>query len=80
VSAFLRYTLSRIALFLIAALALGLFGIDGLYAILGALIISSIASIFLLRNQRMALSAQVANRADRMRERMDQATRKEDDL
>jgi UPF0716 family protein affecting phage T7 exclusion len=80
VSAFLRYTLSRIALFLISALLLGLLGFEGLYVILGAIIISSIASIFLLRNQRMALSARVADRADRMRQRMDEATRKEDDL
>ena len=63
-SAFLRYTISRMALFLIAAVLLGLLGLDGLWMILGALVISSIASIFLLRNQRAALSERVAQRVD----------------
>jgi UPF0716 family protein affecting phage T7 exclusion len=52
------------ALFLIAAVLLGLLGLDGLWMILGALVISSIASIFLLRNQRAALSERVAQRVD----------------
>lgn len=66
-SAFLRYTLSRMALFLIAAVGVSLLGLDALWTILIALLLSSIASIFLLRSQRAALSAHVSDRVERRR-------------
>lgn len=66
-SAFLRYTLSRMALFLTAAVLVSLMGLDALWTILIALVISSIASIFLLRNQREALSSAVVTRAEQRR-------------
>jgi UPF0716 family protein affecting phage T7 exclusion len=65
VSAFLRYTLSRLGLFLISAVLLGLVGLSGLNLALAALVVSAIASFFLLRQQRAALSARVAERVDR---------------
>lgn len=64
-SAFLRYTVSRLALFVIAAALLSLTGMTGLYLVLAALVLSAVGSLVLLRNQRTALADEVAARAER---------------
>ncbi|MFZ5851857.1 MAG: DUF4229 domain-containing protein [Actinomycetota bacterium] len=80
--AFWRYTLSRAGLF---ALTFGLLylvagrRVDVLLVALLALLVSGLLSYVLLRGQRDALAAQVAERARRAQQRMDAATRAEDD-
>lgn len=64
-TAFFRYTLSRMAIFAIAVALLSLAGMNGLWLLLAALVLSSIASIFLLGNQRAALADEVAKRVNR---------------
>lgn len=72
-SAFLRYTVSRLALFVIAAALLSLTGMTGLYLVLAALVLSAVGSLVLLRNQRAALADEVAARAERRLRREDQS-------
>lgn len=71
----MRYATLRIATFLVSLAVLwGLVAATGhvvtgngvLYLMMGALLISGVASFFLLSRQRDAMSAQVAARAERM--------------
>ena len=52
---------------------------DFLTAVLVAFLISAIASIFLLRNQRAALSTSIATRAERANQKMAERAAVEDD-
>jgi hypothetical protein len=74
----LRYATLRIAIFVLSLAVLwGAVALTGhivtgngvLYLMMGALLISGIASFFLLSRQRDAMSAQVAARAERMTDR-----------
>ena len=71
----LRYATLRIAIFVVSLAVLwGAVALTGhivtgngvLYLMMGALLISGIASFFLLSRQRDAMSAQVAARAEKM--------------
>ena len=85
-SSFGAYTLARLALFL-ATFAV-LWGVGHafwasttanlLWAAFVALLISSVASLFLLRRLREALARDLAKRADRMSRRYEAARARED--
>ncbi|MCZ3388153.1 MAG: DUF4229 domain-containing protein [Actinomycetia bacterium] len=72
------YSLARLVLFIVPFAVL-YFVADFLTAVLVAFLISAIASIFLLRKQREALSASVATRADRANQKMAERAAAEDD-
>lgn len=74
----LTYSLGRLVLFTVP-FALLYFVADFLTAVLVAFLISAIASIFLLRKQREALSTSVATRADRANQKMAERAAAEDD-
>jgi hypothetical protein len=84
--AFLTYTAARIALF---AVTFGIvWGIASIFfesgntfsllVLLVALILSSVASIFLLADLRNKLALNVQQRAERMTERLEESRRAED--
>jgi membrane protein implicated in regulation of membrane protease activity len=72
------YSLARLVLFIVP-FALLYFVADFLTAVLVAFLISAIASIFLLRKQREALSGSIATRADRANQKMAERAAAEDD-
>jgi uncharacterized membrane protein len=63
-----------VVLFALFALVIG----NAFVAVMTAAIVSSIASIFVLRKQRDALSAAIASRAERANERMAERAASED--
>lgn len=71
------YSLARVVLFIVPFVAL-YFVADLLTATLVAFVVSAIASIFLLRKQREALSASIATRADRANQKMAERAAAED--
>lgn len=86
--AFVLYTIARLALF---AAAFGLIwllfarwlewsAVSALYTAIVALIISSVASLFLLRSLRDEFAAHVARRADRAKAAYDARRAAEDDV
>jgi uncharacterized membrane protein len=72
------YTLARVVLFVVP-FAVFYFLADLLSAVLLAFVVSAIASIFLLRNQRAALSTSIATRAERANQKMAERAAAEDD-
>lgn len=84
--AFLTYTAARFALFamtfaavwLIASIFFESSNTLNLLVLLVALILSSVASIFLLADLRNKLALNVQQRAERMTERLEESRRAED--
>ena len=84
---FIVYTALRLGLF-VAALAIitgvwfrvsdQMSGVEGLVVLGLALLVSGVASYFLLNRQREALARRVELRAERMQQRFEQAKAKED--
>ncbi len=72
------YSLARLVLFVVP-FAILYFVADFFTAMLIAFLISAIASIFLLRKQREALSTSIATRADRANQKMADRAAVEDD-
>jgi hypothetical protein len=84
----LRYVTLRMAFFVVslgvlwgvvAATGHAVTSSGGLYLTMGALLISGIASFFLLNRQREAMSAQVSARAERMVKKIDSSASMEDE-
>ncbi|NHC44159.1 DUF4229 domain-containing protein [Motilibacter aurantiacus] len=69
----------RTALLVVVALVLSLMGVNGVLALLIALVVSSILSLKLLSKQRDAVSEAIAARLDRTRGRLDSAAASEDE-
>lgn len=62
--AFVVYNVGRLLLFVAATVLLfGVFGLNGLELLLGALVLSALLSVFVLRRQREDLGAAIAARA-----------------
>ena len=76
--ALLRYTTLRLALFILSFLILILVGMEGVFAAIGAIILSSVLSLFLLKNQRNALAQTMMSRQAKWSQKMKDATTKED--
>lgn len=72
------YTLARVVLFVVPFAAL-YFVADFFTALLIAFLFSAIASIFLLRKQREALSVSIATRAERANRKMAERSAVEDE-
>jgi uncharacterized membrane protein YphA (DoxX/SURF4 family) len=72
------YSVARIALFLVVFGAAVLLGLATVWALVVGLIVSMVASFFLLSRQRDAISANVVARAERSRQRMAERTAAED--
>jgi len=72
------YSLARVVLFVVPFAVLYFF-VPLLTAVLAAFLISAVASIFLLRNQRAALSTSIATRAERANQKMAERAAAEDD-
>ena len=62
-SPFVVYTSSRLVLFVLTAVMLGLLGMHGVLLLLVALVVSGLLSYVLLSKQRDAMSVAVVNRA-----------------
>lgn len=78
--AFLAYTLLRVLIFAVVWLLLvWLTPLEGVYAIVMAILISGILSIPLLSRQRDGVSVGISNFFRRMNERIDASARAEDD-
>lgn len=78
--AFLAYTLLRVLIFAaVWLLLLWLTPLEGVYAIVMAILISGVISIPLLSHQRDAVSVGIAGFFRRMNERIDASARAEDD-
>lgn len=75
----LRYTALRLALFLGALAVLYLLQMRGVWLLLTAVLVSGIASLVLLSGPRDAMSGAVSGRVQRVRERLDEDARVEDD-
>ncbi|WP_194893805.1 DUF4229 domain-containing protein [Catenulispora pinisilvae] len=84
----MRYATLRIAIFIVSLAVLwGLVAATGhivtgngvLYLAMGALLISGVASFFLLSRQRDAMSAQVTRRTDRLADRFEANAAMEDE-
>ena len=73
------YSLARILLFFASVGVLYLLQLRGLWLLLGAIIVSALASLALLSRQRDAMSAAVADRLERARRRIDEGAGSEDD-
>lgn len=63
--AFALYTVGRFVLFGFALGVLSLLGLSGPLGVVAALVVSSIASLFLLRRQRDLLARALAERTER---------------
>ncbi|MGN6090120.1 MAG: DUF4229 domain-containing protein [Actinomycetales bacterium] len=74
----LRYTSSRILLFVVAALVCYAIGLRGLLLLAVAVIASGALSWFLLAKQRTEMSQRVESRLQRISSRIDERTRAED--
>lgn len=66
-SPFVVYTSSRLVLFVLTAVVLGLLGMHGVLLLLVALVVSGLLSFVLLTKQRDAMSVAVVNRASARR-------------
>jgi len=84
----MRYATLRIAIFIVSLAVLwGLVAATGhivtgngvLYLMMGALLVSGVASFFLLSRQRDAMSVQVSRRADRMTLKFEENAAMEDE-
>ena len=73
------YSLARMLLFLAAAGLLYLLQLRGVWLLLGAILVSGLASYALLARQRDAMSTAVADRLQRARQRIDEGATSEDD-
>lgn len=78
-NAVLRYTTLRLALFLAVLVVLRLLQMRGVWLVLTAIIVSGIASLVLLSGPRDAMSGVVSRRAQRVRQRLDEDARAEDE-
>jgi hypothetical protein len=84
VKEFVVYTALRIGLFVASLVVVfGVWlplpgGVPILWAVVIALVMSGVASYFLLKRQREAFARRVELRAERMQERFEQAKAKED--
>lgn len=74
----LRYSVARLVLFLAALGLLYLTGLRGLPVVVLALVVSGIASFWLLSAQRDAMSATLHQRVSRVRKDLDDGTAAED--
>jgi hypothetical protein len=72
------YTSSRLLLFVVTAVVLGLLGMRGVLLLCAALLLSGLLSFVLLSKQRDAVAASVSGRTARMRARMEERTTAED--
>ena len=70
--AFLVYSALRLALLLVSLAVLMALGLEGLLAVGGAVLMSALLSLVLLRPQRDAFTAASIARADRRREEREQ--------
>lgn len=83
---FLLYTLARVLLFaaawgvvwLVASIWLEWTSVTALWTALIAMVVSSVASLVLLRGVRQRFAAQVQDRAGRMQARYEASKRRED--
>lgn len=75
----LQFLALRTGLLVVVAVALSLAGLRGVPAILLALVISSIISVFALSSHRDAVSGSIDGRLSRMRRRMNEAASSEDE-
>jgi hypothetical protein len=76
---FLAFLWLRTALLVGVAAVLMLLGLRGVPAVLLALVLSSIVSLFVLNRQRDAVSGALDRRFRSMRQRLDEAASSEDD-
>lgn len=74
----LSYTLLRLVLFVVAFGLLYAAGAHSLLLLALAILISGIASYFLLSSQRIAMSSAISRRVTDFRRRLDAGTRAED--
>jgi hypothetical protein len=79
VSPVLRYTASRVLMFIVVATVLALLGARGLLLVALALVVSGLLSFVLLSSQRDAMSAAVVGSSRRLRRRMDARASREDE-
>jgi Protein of unknown function (DUF4229) len=80
-TAILRYSLLRALVFCVAFAGLWLLGagrVSLLFIALLAVLVSAIISFFAFRKEREQVAAEVAQRVDRTRRRIDESTRAED--
>jgi membrane protein implicated in regulation of membrane protease activity len=75
----LAFLWMRTALLVVVALVLMLLGLRGVPAVLLALVVSSVLSIFVLNRQRDAVSSAVDRRFRGMRHRLDEAASSDDE-
>lgn len=73
------YSFARILVFFASVGVLYLFQLRGVWLLLGAIVVSGLASYALLARQRDAMSAVVATRLERARRRLDEGAGSEDD-
>lgn len=86
VKSFALYTLARVVLFAlawalvwaVASIWMGWSSVTALWTALLAMVLSSVASLWLLRGLRERLAVHVQGRAERIQARYDAAKRKED--
>lgn len=76
--AFIRYSTLRLAMLLVVGAVLYVFGLRGFWLLAIALVVSGIASLFLLDRQRDALGESVGKVFTRINERIEEHTRSED--
>jgi Protein of unknown function (DUF4229) len=76
--ALLRYTLLRVLLFLAVAALLWIVGLRGLGLVMFAILGSGMISIFALSRSRDAVSVSLANRAAKIKRRIDERSAAED--
>lgn len=76
--AVLRYTALRFLLFAVTAALLWIVGFRGLWLLLFAILISGIASLFILNRSRDAMSAALVNRTERLKRRRAERVAAED--
>ncbi|RKS69171.1 uncharacterized protein DUF4229 [Motilibacter peucedani] len=77
--ALLRFLTLRTLLLVAVAVVLWAVGLRGAPALLLALLISSVVSVFVLSSSRDAVSASLEGRVSRMRHRIDEAASSEDE-
>ncbi len=75
----LYYTILRFGLFIVAFGILYLAGARSILLLGGAILISGVASYFVLNPQRTAMSNALSKRVTGFRDRLDASTRAEDD-
>jgi Protein of unknown function (DUF4229) len=76
--ALMRYTLLRVLLFLAVAALLWIVGLRGLALVMFAILGSGMISIFALSRSRDAVSVSLANRAAKIKRRIDERAAAED--